>query len=69
MWGPGLAESGVVTFFSVLPVSWLPEVWQRTKQLEIFEFSRADSNTSPLYNSRESKMHRRALSILKILPV
>ena len=25
MWGPGLAESDAVTFFAVLPVSWLPE--------------------------------------------
>ena len=25
MWGPGLADSGAVTFFAVLPVSWLPE--------------------------------------------
>ena len=44
MWGPGLAESNAVTFFAVPPVSWLPEA----KQLEIFEFSRADSNTFPL---------------------
>ena len=44
MWVPGLAESDAVTFFAVPPVSWLPEA----KQLEIFEFSRTDSNTFPL---------------------
>ena len=44
MWGPGLAESDAVTFllYSQFHGS------QRTKQLEIFEFSRADSNTFPL---------------------
>ena len=25
MWGPGLADLNAVTFFAVLPVSWLPE--------------------------------------------
>ena len=44
MWGRGLAESGAVTFFAVLPVFWLPE----DKKLEIFEFSRADYHTFPL---------------------
>ena len=44
MWGPGLAESDAVTFFAVPPVSWLPE----DKKNEIFEFSRADSNTFPM---------------------
>ena len=39
--GPGLAESDAVTFFAVLPVSWLLE----EKQLEI---SQADSFTFPL---------------------
>ena len=45
MWGPGnLAESDAVTFFSYSQFHGS----QRTKQLEIFEFSRADSNTFPL---------------------
>ena len=52
MWGPGLADSKAVTFllYSQFHGS------QRTKQLEIFEISWADSNTFPLlYNRRESK--------------
>ena len=53
MWDPSLAESDTVTFFAVLPVSWLPG---DKKDLEIFEFSPADYHTFPLlYNSRESK--------------
>ena len=39
MWGRGLAESDVVTFFAVLQFHGS----QMTKQLEIFEFFRADS--------------------------
>ena len=44
MWGFGLAESDAVTFllYSQFHGS------QRTKQPEIFEISRADSNTFPL---------------------
>ena len=38
MWGPGLAKSEAVTFFAVLPVSWLPE--DKT--------TRADYHTFPL---------------------
>ena len=44
MWGPSLAESDAVTFLAD------PQFHgsQRTKQLEIFEFSRADYHTFPL---------------------
>ena len=52
MWGPGLPESDAVTFFAVLQFHGS----QRTKQLEIFEFSRADSNTFLLLYSRASKI-------------
>ena len=35
VWGPGLAESDAVTFFAVLPVSWLPED-KSTRNFRIF---------------------------------
>ena len=44
MWGPGLAESDAVTFFLYSEFHGS----QRTKHFEIFDFSRADSNTFPL---------------------
>ena len=45
MWGPGFAESDAVTFFLLYSQF---HGSQRTKHLDIFEFSRADSNTFPL---------------------
>ena len=59
MWGPGLAESDAVTFllYSQFHGS------QRTKQLQIFEFSRPDSNTFPLLYITVGKVIKEILRI------
>ena len=54
MWGPGLAEWDAVTFFALLPVSWLPED-KTTRNFRIFS-SWFQYFPSVIYNSRESKM-------------
>ena len=52
MLGPGLAESDAVTFLLY------PKFHgsQRTEQLEIFEFSRADYHTFPLLHITVGKV-------------